>query len=262
VLGTVVLLADDGRFLLADEPKIVRRPDAPGPAVLPGFSHARPPGRSDDEEDDVNGSRRAAGLGLLAYGLGTAAAFMSIGSPGGDYEEATVSHYVASAHWLPAFLLAYLGAFAAVGFLVAARALRTELGAAGDLFWGLSVGGTAAGVVGWFMVGGVAVAAAEGGAAAATVPHPVIYTISEISNLVAVCASAFLIGLAALVLAARSRLPMPVRVFSGIAGVCGILAPVFFPIFIFWLWAIVAGVWAVLARVREPATPAPVAQPA
>jgi hypothetical protein len=210
----------------------------------------------------VNGSRRAAGLGLLAYGVGTAAAFMSIGSPGGDYEESIVTNYLARGHWVVAFVLAYVGAFAAVGFLVAARQLREEVGAARDLFWGVSVAGTAAGVVGWFMVGGVAVAAAEGGAAVATVPHPVIYTISEISNLVAVCASAFLIGLAALVLAARSRLPMALRVFSGIAGVCGIVGPVFFPIFLFWLWAIVVGVWALLAREREPLSAGRVAQPA
>ena len=210
----------------------------------------------------MNGSRRAAGLGMLAYGLGTAGAFMSIGSPGGDYSNANVTGYLARGHWLTAFALAYLGAFAAVGFLVAARRLREEVGSASDLFWGLAVAGTAVGVAGWFMVGGVAVAAAEGGAAVATVPHPVIYTISEISNLVAVCASAFVIGLAALVLAARSRLAMPLRVFSGVAGVCGILAPVFFPIFVFWLWAVVLGVWALLARDREPALPAFATQPA
>lgn len=201
----------------------------------------------------MNTSRRTAGLGLLAYGLGTAAAFMTIGSPGGDYSDGTVAAYVAHSHWWTAFALAYLGAFAAVGFLVAARNLRDELRSGGELFWGLSIGGATAGVAGWFLVGGVAVAAAEGGTAVATVPHPVIYTITEIANLVAVCASAFLIGLAALVLAARGPLPRALRAASAVAGVCGVLAPFFFPIFLFWLWAIVAGLWALLRPRPEAA---------
>jgi hypothetical protein len=239
----------------------VPSPDAPDTPRFLASSRPAIRGRL-DEEDDVNGSRRAVGLGLLAYGVGTAGAFMAIGSPGGDYSDPTVAGYLARGHWLTAFVLAYLGAFAAVGFLVAARRLREELGQAGDLFWGRAVGGTAAGVVGWFLGGGVAVAAAEGGTAVATVPHPVIYTITEISNLVAVCASAFLVGLAALVLAARSRLTMPVRVFSGIAGVCGILAPLFFPIFVFWLWAVVLGGWALVARDPRPVPAARVTQSA
>jgi hypothetical protein len=209
----------------------------------------------------VNGSRRAAGLGLIAYGIGTAAAFMTIGSPGGEYSDTGVAAYLAPGHSWTAFGLAYLGAFAAVAFLVAAHSLRSELGPAGGPFWALSVGGTVAGVIGWFLVGGVAVAAAEGGAAVTSVPHPVVYTLTEIGNLVAVCASAFLIGLAALVLALRSRLPRALRAFSGVAGVCGLLAAFFFPIFLFWVWAVVLGVWGVLTRDRATAPAAREAQP-
>jgi hypothetical protein len=201
-------------------------------------------------------SRRTAGLGLLAYGIATPVAFMTIGSPGGDYDDRTVTRYMSSGHWVSAFVLAYVGAFAALGLLAFARRMRSEVGAAGDLLWGLSVAGTAAAVVGWFMVGGVAVAMAEGGSALTTVPHPVIYLLSQTSNLIAVCASAFLVGVAALILGARSTLPTPLRVFSSVAGVCGILAPVFFPMFVFWLWAIVAGTWLAASRSRS-AAPAP-----
>ncbi|MGZ4626929.1 MAG: hypothetical protein ACXV3S_11705 [Kineosporiaceae bacterium] len=200
-------------------------------------------------------SRRTAGLGLLVYGLGTAIAFMSIGSPGGDYSDAGVAAYIARGHWATAFALAYLGAFAALGLLLFARRMRTELGSAGDALWGLCLAGTAVAGTGWFMVGGVAVAAAEGGHAVTTVPHPAIYLVSEISNLVAICASAFLVGVAALVLGARSALPRPLRVASYVAGACGLLAAFFFPLFLFWLWAIVTGAWvaATGARVPEPA---------
>jgi hypothetical protein len=200
-------------------------------------------------------SRRAAGLGLLAYGIATPVAFMAIDSPGGNYDDHTVTTFMSSGHWVTAFVLAYVGAFAALGLLAFARRMRHEVGPAGDLMWGLVVAGTGAAVVGWFMVGGVAVAMAEGGSALTSVPHPVVYLVSQMSNLIAVCASAFLLGLAALVLGARSTLPRPLRVFSSVAGVCGILAPVFFPIFVFWLWAIVAGAWLAASRSRrdEPA---------
>jgi hypothetical protein len=193
-------------------------------------------------------SRRTAGLGLLAYGIATPVAFMAIGSPGGDYDDRTVTEYVASGHWVTAFVLAYVGAFAALGLMAFARRMRHQVGAAGDLLWGLVVAGTGAAVVGWFMVGGVAVSMAEGGSALTSLPHPVVYLLSEISNLVAVCASAFLIGCAALVLGARSTLPRSLRVFTTVAGVCGILGPVFFPLFLFWLWAIVTGAWLAASR--------------
>jgi CBS domain containing-hemolysin-like protein len=206
-------------------------------------------------------SRRTAGLGLLGYGIATPLAFMAIGSPGGDYEDRLVADYTSSGHWVTAFVLAYVGAFAALGLLAFARRMRSEVGTAGDLLWGLSVAATAAAVIGWFMVGGVAVAMAEGGSALTAVPHPVVYLVSEISNLVAVCATAFLVGVAALVLGARSALPAPLRVFTSVAGVCGILGPVFFPLFLFWLWAIVAGAWLAAGRSRTAEPVLRAAQP-
>lgn len=208
----------------------------------------------------MDSTRRAAGLGLVAYGIGTPAAFMSIGSPGGDYSDTDVASYISSGHWATAFALAYLGAFAALGLLVFANRMRHELRSGGDLLWGLTVAGTAAAVVGWFLVGGVAVAAAEGGHQLTTVPHPTVYLVTEMSNLIAVCASAFFVGLAALVLAVNATLPMPLRIASYVAGACGVLAAFFFPIFLFWLWAIAFGAWSIAtdARTTQPArTPDP-----
>lgn len=200
----------------------------------------------------MNSSRRAAGLGLIAYGLGTPVAFMTINSPGGNYDDKVVAAYVSSGHWVAAFVLAYVGAFAALGLLAFGSRMREELGAAGRTVWGLSVGAATAGVVGWFLVGGVAVAAAEGSPDVATVAHPVVYTLTEMGNLVAVCSSAFLVGVAALVLVARARLSIGLRVVTAIAGVCGIVAPLFFPIFLFWLWAIGFGVYLTASRSRRP----------
>jgi len=196
------------------------------------------------KEEDVDTTRRAAGLGLLAYGIGTPLAFLSVGSPGGDFSDQVIATYMSSGHWAKAIALAYLGAFAAMGLLVFANRMRQELGSAGDALWGLAVAGTAAGVIGWFLVGGIAVAFAEGGLPLAGVPHAVVYLVSEMSNLIAVCASAFFVGAVALVLAVRATLPRWLRVASFVAGPCGLLAAFFFPLFLLLLWAIAFGVWA------------------
>ena len=202
-------------------------------------------------------TRRAAGLGLVAYGLGTAVAFMSTGSPGGSYEESKVVAYMDSGHWPVAALLGYLGAFAAVGLLVFANRMRHELGARGDLFWALCVAASASAVVGWFLIAGISVAFGEGGSALGAIPHPVVYLVSEMSNLVTVCGSAFFVGTAAIVLASKAALPTALRVTTYVAGVCGILAAFFFPLFLFWLWAIVFGAWTALSDRDAARAPQP-----
>jgi hypothetical protein len=131
--------------------------------------------------------------------------------------------------------------------------MRSELRSGGDVFWGLSVAGVAASIIGWFMLGGIPVVFAEGGTALAGLPHDVVYALSEVSILVAVGASSFLVGAAALVLAARAPLPGALRGFTIVGGVCGLLASFFFPIFIFWLSAIVLGGWTLTSGTRAPA---------
>ena len=198
-------------------------------------------------------NRRTAGLGLVAYGLGTAVAFIGAGTPGGSYEEDKVSAFMDSDRWPVAAAFGYLGAFAAIGLLVFATWMRHELDDRGELFWALSVAGSAAAVVGWFLVAGISVAFGEGGSAALAAPHPVVYLISEMSNLVTVCASAFFIGVAAIVLASRAALSTSMRVVSYGAGVCGVLAAFFFPLFLFWLWVIGFGIRTALSE-RATAT--------
>jgi hypothetical protein len=196
-------------------------------------------------------TRRAAGLGLLTYGLATTVAFMAVESPGGEYSPGVVRDYIATGHWVPAFALCYLGALGALGLLVFGSRLRTAVGSAGDLLWGLCIAATATSVVGWFVDGGVVVAMAEGGHSIQTgVAAPVIYTLTETGNLLAICSPALFIGVAALLMA--KRLPMPgwLRIFSVVAGVCGILAPGFFTYFVFVIWTLVFSGW-LIAGVRR-----------
>lgn len=199
----------------------------------------------------MDSTRRAAGLGLLGYGIATSVAFMSIGAPGGDYEDQAVVAYLSSGHWAIAMALAYLGAFAALGPLVFAHQARRDLPSGGDAVWGLTLAGTAAGVIGWFLIGGISVSFAEGGAPLSGLPHPVVYLVSEMSNLIAVCASSFFLGAAALVLAAQATMPRWLRVFTYVGGACGLLAAFFFPLFIFWVWTIVFGLREVLTAGRR-----------
>jgi hypothetical protein len=202
-------------------------------------------------------SRRAAGLGLLAYGIGTLAAFMAIGSPGGDYENSGIAEYLSGGHRITAFALAYAGGLAALGLLPFAHRMRQELGGLGRTVWGLGVAAVATAVTGWFVVGGVAVAATEGGSAVTRgVAHPVVYVFTEIGNLVAVCGPAFLVGIVAVLLAARGPLPAPLRAVSAVAGLCRIVAPLFFPMFVYFLGVLVLAVWCLVARAPRRA-PAP-----
>ena len=202
-------------------------------------------------------SRRAAGFGLLIYALATPLAFMSSGAPGGGYSDHMVRSYIASEHWVPAFLFCYLGAAGALGLLFFGTRWHAALGSAGDLLRGLTVAGAATSVVGWFLDGGVAVSMAEGGHTVQHgVPHPVIYTLTETGNLLAVCAPAFFLGVGAILMASRSSMPTWLKAFSVLAGVCGILAPLFFTYGVFVLWTVVFSVWLVVGA-RRPAIATP-----
>jgi hypothetical protein len=192
--------------------------------------------------------RRTAGLGLLVYGIGTIVPFATIGVPGGAYEPAKVTAYLAQGHALSTFAIAYLGLFGTLGLLAFGQGIRAELGRWGDTAWALSVAALALGFVGWFVGAGVVVATAEGGKQiSAGIPLPVAHTIGEIAGLLAGCAPAFCIGVIALLMT-RAPLPGWVRAFSAVAGVCGILAPFYFTFFVYLLWTVVCGVALALSR--------------
>jgi hypothetical protein len=102
----------------------------------------------------------------------------------------------------------------------------------------------------------VDVAMAEGGSAVpAGVPHPVVNTITEIGNLVSWCAPALFVGIVAILVSRVPTLPRWLRIFSTVAGVCGILAPFLFTFFLYLVWVLVFGVALVAKRTM------PVAQP-
>ena len=198
-------------------------------------------------------TRRTAGAALLLYGVATFLANALIGAPGGQYEPRVVTDYVDSGHYAVAFVAAYLGCFGAMAVLPFVLGMRRELGPYGDLAWGLGVAAATTGVIGWFVSGGVDVAMAEGGTAVhAGVSHPVVYTITEIGNLLSWCAPALFVGVVALLLSRVPTVPRWLRIFSVVAGVCGILAPFFFTFFLYLAWTLVCGVALVARRTPAP----------
>ncbi|HJQ43288.1 MAG TPA: hypothetical protein VJ831_09405 [Jatrophihabitantaceae bacterium] len=201
---------------------------------------------------------RSAGIGLAVYGLGTAIAFASSGTPGGNYDESAVTKYISFHHFWLAAGLWYLSALCALALLVVASGLRSQP-RVGRFLAGLATTATSISVAGAFVSGGLAVAMAEGGTSVRNgVPHQTVYVIAEVGNLLAVCAPALCVGVAAIVLAVRSAvLPGWLRVFSIIAGICGVLAPFYFTYFVFVLWTVVAGTVLARRRVDSGSTPSP-----
>jgi hypothetical protein len=198
---------------------------------------------------------RTAGAGIVVYGLGSFLAVTFSGSPGGDYTDGMVSSYVAGSHWLIAFALALLGSLSGLALVAFGEGLRHG-DPAGRYVAALACGAAAVSVVGWFVLGGIDVAMAEGRSPVQQgVSHPVVYLVSEIGVLLAMCAPALLVGAAALVMGARLAMPSWLRGATWCAGVCGILTPLFFTYFAFILWTLVFGVWAMRSsgRVSEAA---------
>jgi hypothetical protein len=125
----------------------------------------------------------------------------------------------------------------------------------GETAWALSVAGATTSVVGAFVGGGLVVALAEGGTAVQQgVPHPVVYTLSEIGNLLSLCGPAFFTGVVAILLAVRAGLPRWLGAFSVVAGLCGILLPFYFTIPVYLVWALVFGC-RLISRGSRRATP-------
>ena len=197
---------------------------------------------------------RHAAVGLLVYGIGVTVAFMN-GAPGGEYANAGVPAYVSSDHWASAFAVAYVGALSALGLSVFGHGLRPPWGAPSAS----SAGGSRSPArrsawAGSSSAAGVDVAMAEGGRAVqAGVADPVVYTLTEIGNLLLVCAPAFFTGVIAIVLAVRSSLPTWLRALSASGGVRGPRAVLLHPYLVFALWTVVATVALLLLDRRATA---------
>lgn len=208
-----------------------------------------------------NGSTLA-GLGAIAFAVLTVVAIVLGGAPGGNYAQADVANYVSIGH-LPAVIvsgyLALFGVLGLIGLLAFSREViheraGSELGS--SIFWGTGLAAAASFAVGWGLVSGIAVAAAEGGSAnpgnsgvAATLTPAHTYMLSDTGINVLFGSGAILLGFALVVLAKASAgaLPTWLRWLTAILGVLAIASPAYFPAFAIPLWGVIIGVWLIAA---------------
>lgn len=199
-----------------------------------------------------------AGIGAIAFGIMSVVGLVAGGAPGGSYDASSAASYLAIGHFPMVVLTAYLALVGVVGLICALAYLRRLISVvtahtmAADVFWGAGVASAAAFGVGWALVSGIALAAAEGGAGA-SVPPQQTYVLSDTSLNVLFGSGGGLLGFALIALMAGSRriLPTWLRWVTLAAGVLAITAPFFFTAPAIPVWAIVIGVW-LLVSGRAP----------
>ena len=200
-----------------------------------------------------------AGVGGIAFGVFSVIASVVGGAPGGNYAEADVANYVGAGHFPTVVVTGYLAILGVLGLICLLAYLRETIGRPPDsamvanIVWGAGIASAASFAVGWGLVTGIAVAAAEGGSAT-SIPHPVTYVLSDTFINVLFGSGAILLGFAliALMLGSRRILPTWLRWVSLVARVLATTAPFFFSAPAVPLWGIVVGVWLLVAG-RVPA---------
>jgi hypothetical protein len=191
-----------------------------------------------------------AGIGAIAFGIMSVVGLVAGGAPGGSYDAASAASYLAIGHFPMVVVTAYLALVGVVGLICALAYLRQSISVdpertlSSDIFWGAGLASATAFGVGWGLVSGVALAAAEGGAAA-SVPPQHTYVLSDTSlNVLFGSGGGFLgFALIALMLGSGGILPNWLRWVTLAAGALAITAPFFFTAPAIPIWAIVIGVW-------------------
>ena len=203
-----------------------------------------------------------AGFGALAFSVLTFTAMILANSPGGAYEESTVTEYLAKGHFPVVLLALCLGLLGVVGLLCLLSYLRELMGTGGDaqqpgnVFWGTGVASAACFAVGWGFVAGQPVAHAEAGSVLA-IPPTITHLISETGGSVMIFGSGpMLLGLALAVLFLKPRaLPTWLRWLTLVAAIAAFAGLAYFTFFLVLIWGVVLGVWLLISGSRRQATP-------
>jgi hypothetical protein len=185
--------------------------------------------------------------------------------PGGNYKASDVASFLAKGHRPAVFISLYLMVVAVVGLLLLLARLRAAIeGSRETLFWGFSVASAAAWVAGYALVIAVpaALAFSGGNLGASAITPQTAYVFSEAGWAVMYGAGGLMLGVALLTFVLGPvTVPGWVRWTTAVAGVAALAAIAWFPFFLVYLWAIVLGLWALLASPVEARRPA-AAQPA
>lgn len=198
-----------------------------------------------------------AGIGALAFGILVFVAFMIANPPGGNYKVSDIQDFLAKGHRPAVFVSVYVMLIAVAGLLLLLARLRDLIdGARASLFWGFSVGAVAAWLVGYALAISPSPTLAFGGGDLSTLPPTLTYALSEAGWAVMYGGGGLLLGCALITFAVG---PVSVvawlRWFTLIAGVASLAAIAWFPMFIVYIWAIVLGLWLLLAGRERVASP-------
>lgn len=144
---------------------------------------------------------------------------------------------------------------AVVGLVLLLARLRATIeGTRETLFWGFSIAAAASWLVGYALVIATPAALAfSGGKLSASAISPQTgFVFSEAGYAVMYGAGGILLGVAlATFVIGRAAVPAWVRWSTAVATVCALAALAWFPFFIVYLWAIVVGLWTLLAAPAE-----------
>ena len=197
-----------------------------------------------------------AGLCGIAFAVLTFVGALIDSTPGGTYKASDVAKYLESGHRPVVFVASYMALLGILAFFSLFAWLRTRIAdpTQSSVFWALSVVGAGVFIAGWALHTAVPVAIGYGGKSVIVDPR-VTFVFNE-GGYIVLSAGAVLIGLALLMLAfGRVALPGWVRVITGIGAVGALTSAAFFPFGLFFIWALVIGIWLLVAR------PAPTAAP-
>jgi hypothetical protein len=206
------------------------------------------------------GSAVFAGAGALAFAVLTFAAFLISSTPGGSYSPRDVSDFVAKGHRPAVFISLYLVLFGVLGLISLLARLRQLMGGeshARAVFWASGLVAAATFAAGWAVASVVPIAMAYGGRGVVVAP-PVVYVVVEAGWILLVGAGGVFLALSLIVFALGSRAAVPAwfRWVTLGAGVIGLASAAWFPFFVLLIWALVAGVWMLVAD-RPALQPAP-----
>jgi hypothetical protein len=194
-----------------------------------------------------------AGIGAIAFAVLTFVAVIIEHSPGGNYKTSNVEKFLKHGHRPVIFVATYMVYLGVVGLVFLLTRLRDSINdpTRSTAFWTLSVAGIGAWVAGWAVGAAVPVAMGVGGKG--VVVAPTVTYVLALAGYFTFASGAILIGLALLLLVlSRPVLPGWVRWATLVGAAGAILAPAFFPFGLFFIWALVIGIW-LLAADRSPA---------
>ena len=205
-----------------------------------------------------------AGLASIAFAVLTLIGLLIANPPGGSYSAHDAEKYLARGHHAAVFIALYLlmlGILALIALIAYLRDVlwaETAVAGIGRLFVWLGFASAICFAVGWGIALGDAIAHAYGGRHV-VVPPTTTYLVSEVGATLIWGPAAILLGFAliALALGTGRIVPLWLRIVTVIGAIGGLLGPAFFPSILILIWAVVFGVWLILAgRRTEIAAPA------